>query len=85
LNTAVTLKATGKPGLAWIQFTYTQPFKAKALSVASRRGIPFGRLMASMDGVNYQVLTTFPGKSGYRGGTVRNIFFSRGHRKILSC
>jgi hypothetical protein len=73
LNTAFTLNALGKA--AWIQFTYAQPFKAKALSIGSRRGIPFGKLMASMDGINYEVLATFPGKSGYRGSTVRTFSF----------
>ncbi|MES2773760.1 MAG: glycosyl hydrolase [Bacteroidota bacterium] len=76
LNSAVTVNTGGKPGAVWVQFTYPAPITAKALSIASRRGIPFGRLMASTDGNNYNVLATFPGKSGYRGSTVRTFSFA---------
>jgi hypothetical protein len=75
LNSNITLSSSGKPGVAWIQFTYAQPFKAKAFTIASRRGIPFGKLMVSTDGINYKVLATLPGKSGYRGSTVRTFSF----------
>ncbi len=75
LNTNITLNPSGKPAVAWIQFTYAQPLKTKAFSIASRRGIPFGKLMASADGINYEVLATLPGKSGYRGSTVRTFSF----------
>jgi hypothetical protein len=75
LTTSITINTGNKPGTAWIQFTYTKAIHAKALSIASRRGIPFGRLMASDDGTNYDILVTLPGKSGYRGSTVRTYSF----------
>ena len=75
LNTAITLSTGNKPGSAWINITYPKPIHAKALSIAGRRGIPFGKLMASTDGTNYEILATLPGKSGYRGSTVRTYSF----------
>lgn len=75
LNTAITIHTGAKPGSVWIQFTYTKPIHAKAVSIAGRRGIPFGRVMASMDGTNYDILVALPGKSGYRGSTVRTYSF----------
>ena len=75
LNSAITINTGDKPGTVWIQFTYTKAINAKALSIASRRGIPFGRLVASTDGTNYNILVTLPGKSGYRGSTVRTYSF----------
>jgi len=75
LNTSVTLRTGDKPGTAWINITYPKPITAKALSIAGRRGIPFGKLMASTNGTNYVILVTLPGKSGYRGSTVRTYAF----------
>jgi hypothetical protein len=76
LNTALTIRTGDKPGTAWLNITYAKPIHAKALSIASRRGIPFGRLMASTDGTNYVILVTLPGNSGYRGSTVRTFSFA---------
>jgi len=75
LNSAITINTGDKPATVWIQFTYTKAINAKALSIASRRGIPFGRLVASTDGTNYDILVALPGKSGYRGSTVRTYSF----------
>jgi hypothetical protein len=75
LTTAITINNSDKSGNVWIQFTYTKAIHAKAFSIASRRGIPFGRLMASTDGTNYDILVALPGKSGYRGSTVRTYSF----------
>jgi hypothetical protein len=75
LNSALTLGTAGEKVPVWIQFSYDKPFKAKALSIGSKQGIPFGSLMASTDGINYKILAEFPGKSGYRGSTVRTFSF----------
>jgi len=75
LNSALLVGTGGEPGTVRIDFAYNKPFKARAFSIGSRRGIPFGRLMASTDGITYKALVEFPGKSGYRGSTVRTYSF----------
>lgn len=75
LNSSVSLKSKDKTGPVWIQFEYAQPYKAKAITVSARRGIPFGQVTASTDGRNFKVLAELPGKQGYRGGTVRTFAF----------
>jgi hypothetical protein len=75
LNSTVSLGTGGKPGTVWIQYYYAKPFKAKALTIGSRRGIPFGNVQASNDGKNYTILAELPGKSGYRGGNIRTFSF----------
>ncbi|OCX53292.1 hypothetical protein BEL04_03015 [Mucilaginibacter sp. PPCGB 2223] len=76
LNSSVKIKtASGKPGTAWVLYTFNKPFKAKAITIAARKGIPFGRILASEDGVNYKTLVVLPGKQGYRAGGVRTFAF----------
>lgn len=72
LNTALTL-AGGGP--AWIQFEYERPFRARAITLAARGGIPTGHVTASSDGSTYQTLATLPGAQQYRGGQVRTFAF----------
>jgi len=77
LNSSVRIKTTsGKPGTAWLLYTFNKPFKAKAITIAARKGIPFGRLLVSDDGVNYKTLIVLPGKQGYRAGGVRTFAFA---------
>ncbi|WP_245125920.1 glycosyl hydrolase [Hymenobacter volaticus] len=71
LNTALTVKPTETRGTAWVQYSFPQPTKVQAFTVAGPRGIPFGRLLASTDGKEFTTLAVLPGKQGYRGGTVR--------------
>ncbi|GGF09503.1 glycosyl hydrolase [Hymenobacter cavernae] len=71
LNTSLTVRPTEKRGTAWVQYSFKQPTKVQAFTVAGTRGIPFGRLQASSDGKQFTTLTALPGKQGYRGGTVR--------------
>ncbi|KAA2239846.1 glycoside hydrolase [Chitinophaga agrisoli] len=75
LNSFITVRPAGKPGPVWIQFTYDHPFSARAATIAGRKGIPAGRLLASDDGATFKVLAELPGKQGYRGGTVRTFAF----------
>lgn len=73
--TGITMKPGGAGKKAWVQLSYQQPFRAKAITIAGRRGIPFGRVLASDDGINFRTLTAIPGKSGYRGGNIRTYAF----------
>jgi len=75
LNTALTIPAPEGGGPAWIQYEFERPFKARAISLAGRGGIPVGRVLASDDGANFRTLVTLPGAQLYRGGTVRTFAF----------
>jgi len=84
LNSSVKIKtATGKPGTAWVLYTFDQPFKAKAITIAVRKGIPFGRILVSDDGINYKTLVVLPGKQGYRAGGVRTFAFPETNAKYF--
>jgi hypothetical protein len=74
ISTALIIKPT-KVEKAWLQLNYDQPFQSKAITIAGTNGIPFGNVLASDDGINFKILTTIPGKSGYRGGKIRTYTF----------
>src|SRR6266496_237515 len=61
LNTALTIAAPPDGGPAWVQYEFAQPFKARAISIAGRGGIPVGRILASDNGVDFRTLVTMPG------------------------
>ena len=75
LNTAISVPAPPGGGAAFVQFEFAQPFSARAVTIAGRSGIPFGRILASDDGVNFRTLISMPGQQLYRGGTVRTYAF----------
>jgi len=60
---------------AWILFTYNTPFHARAITLAAGKGIAYGKIQISNDGVNFKTIATTPGKSGYRGGKIRTYAF----------
>jgi len=69
---------------AWIQLNYPDIISARAITInAGRRGIPFGKVLASTDGKNFKTLTTLPGKSGYRGGNIRTYTFPQINAKYI--
>lgn len=76
LNSALTINAPAGGGPAWLQYEFPQAFKARAISIAARGGIPVGRVLASDNGVNFQTLVTMPGPQLYRGGSVRTFAFA---------
>ena len=63
-------------GIAWVQFSYDQPFTARALSIGQRGGIPVGQFQASVDGTNWKTIVTTPGPQGYHGATIRTYAFN---------
>ncbi|SPE37413.1 Glycoside hydrolase family 2 sugar binding (fragment) [Candidatus Sulfopaludibacter sp. SbA6] len=75
LNTGVAIAAPEGGGPAWLQYEFAQPFKARAISLAGRGGIPVGRVLASDDGANFRTLVEMPGPQAYRAGTVRTYAF----------
>ena len=82
LNTALTIPTPQGGGPAWLQFEFNQPFKARAISIAARPGIPVGRVLASDDAKEFRTLVTMPGAQLYRGGMVRTFTFPETTAKI---
>ncbi len=75
LNTGLTVGLPAGGGVAWLQYEFSQPFTARALSFGARRLIPVGRILASDDGINFRALLNMPGPQGYHGATVRTFAF----------
>jgi hypothetical protein len=75
LNSQLTLEAPENGEPAFIQFEYERPFNARAFTISGNRGIPVGRLTASMDGKKFHTLATLPGAQLYRQGWVRTFAF----------
>jgi hypothetical protein len=75
LNTSVRIRALKESNEAWIQFTFDQPYKARAITIASRNGIPFCKLSSSDDGKEFRTLSILPGPQLYRAGKVETTAF----------
>jgi len=75
LNTAVTIRAAKGSKTVWVVFDFGVPFIARALTLASRAGIPVGSLSYSHNGKDYQTLAVLPGAQLYRAGKVETIAF----------
>ena len=75
LNSSVTILAPEGGGPAWVQYEFAQPFKARAITIGGRGGIPVGRVLAGDDGIDFRTLVMLPGAQLYRGGTVRTFAF----------
>lgn len=82
LNTALTIPAPQGGGPAWLQLEFARPFKARAISIAGRGGIPVGRIQASEDGRNFRTLVTLPGAQLYRPGSVRTFAIPETNAKL---
>ncbi len=76
LNSALTIAAPANGSPAWLQYEFAEGFKARAISIAGRGGIPVGRILASDNGVDFRTLVTMPGPQLYRGGWVRTFAFA---------
>ena len=75
LNSSITVRAPQGGGPAWVQYEFAEPFKARAVTIAARGGIPVGRLAASDDGKDFRTLVELPGTQLYRGGMERTFAF----------
>ena len=75
LNTSTAIKTSKDTKKAWIQLAYDQPFKAQAITLAGRSGIPFGTLQVSDDGQNFRTIAMFPGPQLYRAGKEETVAF----------
>lgn len=63
-----------KKGL-WIQYSYEEPFTARAITLANRAGIPVGRVLAGDNGTDFRTVALFPGAQLYRAGKVATFSF----------
>ena len=79
LATLLTMPAPTDGSAAWIQFEFSKPFTARAITLGgkggSANGIPVGRVRAGDDGVHFRTLVTLPGEQLYRQGMVRTYSF----------
>lgn len=62
-------------GSAWIRLSFDTLFTARALTLATPKGIPFGSVLASADGKHFQPVVMLPGPGNYRQGSVRTFSF----------
>ena len=75
LTTSMVVRSGLDKKIVWIQFSYEKEFTARAITLASRAGIPVGRLAVSNDGKSYRTVATLPGAQLYRAGKVETISF----------
>ena len=75
LNSTVTIPAPQGGGAAWVQFEFSRPFTARAVTLSGRGGIPAGRVLAGDDGTSFRTLASLPGAQLYRQGLVRTFAF----------
>lgn len=76
LNTSLRIRSGKDKKMVWIQYSFDQPFTAKAITMANRAGIPVGRLLAGEDGKEFRTLALLPGAQLYRSGKVMTVSFS---------
>lgn len=75
LNTSVAIRSGKNKKMVWIQYNFEQPITARALTLASRAGIPVGRLIVSDDGKDFRTVAVLPGAQLYRAGKVETVSF----------
>jgi alpha-L-rhamnosidase len=83
LNTGITIASPKDGRPAWLQYEFTQPFTARALSFGARGRIPVGRILASDDGVTFRTLADSPGPQGYHGASIRTFAFPAATAKFF--
>jgi hypothetical protein len=75
LTTSITIAAPKDGSPAWLQFEFTHPFTARALSLGVRGRIPVGKILYGDDGVHFQTVMEMPGPQGYHGAFIRTFAF----------
>jgi hypothetical protein len=83
LMTSVTIPAPADGSPAWVQFTFSSPYTARAFSLGSHGGIPVGRLLASDDGTDFRTIAVLPGPQGYHGAQVRTFAFPAATARVF--
>jgi hypothetical protein len=74
-ETTVTVDA-GADGVAWVQYAFPRPIPLKAVTlIAPGRGVPFGQIQVSDDGVQYRTIVELPGAVQYRAAGFKTYAF----------
>lgn len=76
LNTSARIRSGKDRTTTWIQFSFDKPVPVKAITLASRSGIPVGTIKAGNDPADLTTLTVLPGPQLYRAGKVATISFT---------
>jgi len=75
LNTSARIRSGKDKNIAWIQFSFDKPVKIKAVTLASRNGIPVGAFRYGTNGADFRTAAVLPGAQLYRAGKVETISF----------
>jgi len=75
LETRATIVA-GRDDVAWVQYEFPKPIKMKAVTlIAPGRGVPFGQIQVSNDGMSFRTIVELPGAVQYRAGGLKTYAF----------
>lgn len=75
LNTTARIRSGKDRTTTWIQFSFEKPVPVKAVTLASRSGIPVGTIKAGNNPSQLKTLAVLPGPQLYRAGKVATISF----------
>lgn len=85
LNSIISLPVDQNNNKIIIDFIYHEPVSVQAFTIASKKGIPTGRLMAKDDAGHFKIVAILPGPQLYREGKVRTFSFQEqlsGHFRL---
>ncbi len=75
LNTGIDIAAPMDGSPAWLQYEFSRPFTARALSLGCHGRIPVGRVLAGNDSLHLRTILVLPGPQGYHGAPIRTFAF----------
>lgn len=75
LNTSARIRTSKATGETWLQYSFDKPYRAQAITIASRNGIPFCNLAVSDDCKVFRRVAIMPGPQLYRAGKVETVTF----------
>ncbi|MBN1973809.1 MAG: discoidin domain-containing protein [Sedimentisphaerales bacterium] len=73
-STGVRISA-GADGAAWVQYEFSQPITARAVTLIGSGSVPFGSIEVSDDGTNFRPIAGIPGAVQYRPGGLKTYAF----------
>ena len=61
----------GSDGAAWVQYEFSEPITARAVTIIGSGSVPFGFVEVSDDGTNFRPVVGIPGAVQYRPGGLK--------------